>query len=56
MGSAILGMTAATVIFLTFRYNNKQRAALTEEEIRAKYTDDELTELGDRSPYYRYTL
>lgn len=33
---------------------NAQREAMTEEEIRAKYGVDELTEMGDRSPYYRY--
>lgn len=49
-------MISATILEFTFRHNNKQRAALTQEEIRAKYTDDELADLGDRSPLYRYTL
>lgn len=35
---------------------NKQRDRFTEEEIRAKYTDEELTEMGDMSPLFRYPL
>ncbi len=27
-----------------------------EDELRAKYTDEELEEMGDRSPLYRYAL
>lgn len=27
---------------------------MSEEEIRAKYTPEELVDLGDRSPLYRY--
>lgn len=29
---------------------------MTEEEIRAKYTDEELEKMGDRSPLFKYTL
>jgi MFS transporter, ACS family, DAL5 transporter family protein len=29
---------------------------MSEMEIREKYTDDELDEMGDRSPLFRYTL
>lgn len=56
MAISVTGITAATVIMLTFRHNNRQREKMTEDEIRAKYTEDELIELGDRSPLYRYTL
>ncbi|KAF2271751.1 MFS general substrate transporter [Westerdykella ornata] len=28
----------------------------TEEEIRAQYTEEQMLELGDRSPFWRYTL
>lgn len=27
---------------------------MTDDEISAKYTPEELTALGDKSPYYRY--
>ena len=33
---------------------NAERDAMSEADIRAKYGVDELTEMGDRSPYYRY--
>jgi MFS family permease len=33
---------------------NRKRDAITEEEIYAKYTPEELQEMGDRSPLYRY--
>lgn len=33
---------------------NRQREAMSDEEIRAKYTPEELTAMGDKSPYYRY--
>jgi hypothetical protein len=33
---------------------NKKRAGMSEEEIKAKYTPEELEAMGDRSPFYRY--
>ncbi|KEZ45652.1 hypothetical protein SAPIO_CDS2017 [Scedosporium apiospermum] len=35
---------------------NKRRKAMTPEEISAEYTNEELDELGDRSPLFRYQL
>ncbi|KAK1252004.1 hypothetical protein MKX08_003191 [Trichoderma sp. CBMAI-0020] len=35
---------------------NKKRDEMTEEDIREKYGNVDLLELGDRSPYFRYTL
>lgn len=29
---------------------------MTQEEINSKYTDQQLLDMGDRSPLYRYTL
>ncbi|WWC69803.1 uncharacterized protein I206_103746 [Kwoniella pini CBS 10737] len=34
---------------------NKKRAAMSEEEIRAEYTSDELEEMGDKAPLYIYS-
>jgi hypothetical protein len=28
----------------------------TEEEIRGRYTEQQMLDLGDRSPFWRYTL
>ncbi|CAK7200689.1 hypothetical protein SEUCBS139899_003387 [Sporothrix eucalyptigena] len=35
---------------------NKQRDLLSEDEIFATYTEQELLDMGDRSPLYRYVL
>lgn len=56
MGTSFLGITAATVIMFTFRHSNKQRERISEDEVREKYTEQELIDLGDRAPLYRYTL
>ena len=33
---------------------NKKRDAMSEEEVRARYTEAELLDMGDKSPLYRY--
>jgi hypothetical protein len=41
------------------RENKKKDAMIAEqgeEAIRAQYTDDELMQMGDKSPFFRYTL
>ncbi|OQV05003.1 hypothetical protein CLAIMM_09807 [Cladophialophora immunda] len=35
---------------------NHQREKMTPEEIHSKYTEEQLQEMGDRSPLFRYTL
>lgn len=35
---------------------NKKRDEMPESEIRAKYTEEELVNLGDRSPLFRYVI
>lgn len=35
---------------------NKRDAQLTEDEVREKYTDEELEQMGDKSPLYKYCL
>ncbi|EXA35259.1 hypothetical protein FOVG_14018 [Fusarium oxysporum f. sp. pisi HDV247] len=54
-----LGIMSAAVIstiilhFATQRIN-KKRAMLSEEEVRAKYSDAQLKTMGDRSPLFKY--
>lgn len=36
--------------------SNKKRAGMSEGEVYAKYTRQELSDMGDKSPLYRYTL
>jgi hypothetical protein len=44
-----------TVTYLYHRHNTKY-ADVDEEEIRAKYTPEELERMGDKSPLYKYSL
>lgn len=34
---------------------NAKRQSISLEEIRDKYTEEELSEMGDRSPLFRYS-
>ncbi|KAB8278698.1 major facilitator superfamily domain-containing protein [Aspergillus minisclerotigenes] len=52
-GSALL---VAVLLELSFAYGNKRNARLTETEIREAYTDEQLLAMGDRSPFFKYTL
>ncbi|KAK2785261.1 hypothetical protein FQN53_007837 [Emmonsiellopsis sp. PD_33] len=56
LGGNILGLFAA--VFLRWKLNkaNKEREAMSLDEIHEKYTDEELREMGDRSPLFRYHL
>ncbi|KAF2008009.1 MFS general substrate transporter [Amniculicola lignicola CBS 123094] len=60
-----LGMCCSAIAMtfvLRWAYNreNMKRdalyAGLSETEIRAKFTDQEMLDLGDRNPFWRYTL
>lgn len=35
---------------------NKAKAALSESDIRQKYTQEQLDKMGEKSPLYQYTL
>lgn len=48
-------LAALTLELLLWRINQRD-AQFTEEEIREKYTDEQLAELGDKSPLFKYTL
>ena len=52
----VTGFIAAFILELSYKWGNKKKARLSEDEIRAKYTDEELLAMGDRSPLFRYTL
>jgi sugar phosphate permease len=53
---AALGIVAALSLDLIFWRINKKRDGMAEYEIRAKYTEEELDKMGDRSPLFRYRL
>ncbi|OQD79937.1 hypothetical protein PENANT_c041G05580 [Penicillium antarcticum] len=52
-GSALL---AALILEVSFVYANKRNGMMSESEIRDKYSDEQLLEMGDKSPLFKYTL
>ena len=54
LGHTVGLIVCATALRLVYGRLNKQRDAMSEDEIRSKYTDDELMMLGDASPFFRY--
>lgn len=55
-GFASAGIVSALVLETTFSRINKRNEKMTEDEIRAKYTDAQLEKMGDRSPLFKYSL
>jgi hypothetical protein len=49
-------MLCSLLLELSYKWGNAKKARLTEEEVRAKYTEDELLKMGDKSPLFKYTL
>lgn len=53
---AATGLLAAVAAELAYKRANSERAKVPEEETRARYTQDQLVAMGDRSPLFKYTL
>lgn len=57
VGATVLGaMIPATIHWFLLRKENKRRDALSNNEILAKYTPEQLGEMGESSPLFRFTL
>jgi sugar phosphate permease len=56
LGFAAVGVGACLILETAYKISNQRKDAMTETEIREKYTDEELEAMGDRSPLFRYTL
>lgn len=56
LGFICWGVVCANILEIVYKWQNKKREKLTEDEVRAKYTDDQLEKMGDRSPLFRYAL
>lgn len=52
----IVGASAAFLLRVRLQRINAKRDLVPEEEIRERFTEDELREMGDESPLFRYTL
>ncbi|KAF7594757.1 hypothetical protein BBP40_008464 [Aspergillus hancockii] len=53
---ASAGIIACIVLELFLSKLNKKKAQFGEEEIRQRYTDEELREMGEKSPLFQYKL
>ena len=56
LGFAAAGVVAALVLELLLWSHNGEDAKLSEAEVRARFSEDELDRMGDKSPLFRYTL
>lgn len=50
------GIAAALILEYSFARHNRKWQAVSRAEIMARYTDQELERLGDRSPFFKYQL
>lgn len=50
------GVIVALLLELSYKWENNRRDKMSEAEVRAKYTEEELMRMGDKSPLFRYTL
>ncbi|KAK6523329.1 hypothetical protein TWF281_001308 [Arthrobotrys megalospora] len=55
-GFAAAGIVAGLILEYCLWSINRKNARFTEEEIREKYTAEELERLGEKSPLFKYTL
>lgn len=51
---AVFGCIWPVIYYFILKRINAKRAAMDESEIRARYTEEELSEMGDMSPLFRY--
>lgn len=50
----VFSVMTSFVYWIVLKRINAKRAAIPIEEVKAKYTDAELAEMGDLSPVFRY--
>ncbi|ODV88581.1 hypothetical protein CANCADRAFT_124711 [Tortispora caseinolytica NRRL Y-17796] len=55
LGITTVGMITATIDLVIFKRINAKREKMNKAEILAKYTNDELEQMGEHSPLFRYT-
>lgn len=56
LGFAAGGVAVCFALEVAYQAINKRREGVSEEEVRERYTEEELEAMGDRSPLFRYTL
>lgn len=53
---ASAGLIAALALEYLLMKSNARNAKMTENELRTRFTEEELEKMGDRSPLYKYSL
>ncbi|KAF4126161.1 MFS transporter [Geosmithia morbida] len=56
LGISVLALVASVVLELSYKTSNDRKANLTEEDVRSKYSEEDLLRLGDKSPLFKYIL
>lgn len=56
LGFAAAAMCAVVLLDVLYSRINRKRDRMDIEQIRQQYTDEQLAEMGDRSPLLRYVL
>lgn len=57
VGCTVLGaMIPATIHWWLMRKENARRGRIEEVQVRQQYSDRELSDMGEDSPLFRYTL
>jgi MFS family permease len=52
----VSGLLVSFVLEYSYKRANKKKAEVPEHEVRAKYTEDELLDMGDKSPLFKHVL
>ncbi|KAM0331621.1 hypothetical protein ACHAQA_003300 [Verticillium albo-atrum] len=55
-GFASGGIIAGTALEFTLKHLNKKKEMLDADEVRRTYTDEELDQMGEKSPLFKYAL
>jgi MFS family permease len=56
LGFICLGLLTSLGLEFTLKVKNKKKETVSEEEVRERYTDEQLDKLGDKSPLFKYML
>ena len=56
IGILTAAICATFILRIAYLKANKDRDQMSEAEVRSKHTPEELLDLGDKSPLYRYVV
>ena len=54
LGMTIVAAVSAVILKIALNRVNRKRDAMSLQDVREKYSEDELLIMGDKSPLYRY--